>query len=101
MVIGKSVGWGGVGWGWGVRPFICTSWLKTKCLAPLLEDLAGEPLHSQGRWLSDFRSTWRDQEVRVSSCSSFRYRGGTMAPVPYGLKILELVLALGRPWGQG
>jgi hypothetical protein len=56
-----------------------------------------------GGWLSDFRLPWWDCEVGGSPPAPLSSKGerGIMALVPYGLRILEPVLALAKSWGQG
>jgi hypothetical protein len=62
----------------------------------------GEPPWYQGRWLSDLRSSWQDQEVGGGLLLLLPpVKGDTRAPVPYELRIPEPVLVLAGPWGQG
>ena len=51
----------------------------------------GEPLWYQGRWISDFRSPWWDQEVEGLLLLLSPVKVGTMAPVHYGPRMLVLV----------
>jgi hypothetical protein len=53
-----------------------------------------EPPWYQGRWFSDFRSPWRDQEVGGLLPLLPLVKGSITAPVLYGLRILEPVMAL-------